>query len=129
MTLGWHFQTRTILLLSSAFTILLMIPMLTTTPDKLGPFGITLWFSGLLFALGGWFTLGLYGISRLIHPERALEHLSENLRHGILIGTWITALVALHSLHQLGLKDIILISVLVAAVEFYFRRVMPTRLL
>ncbi len=93
-----------------------------TTPDRLGPFGITLWFSGLLIALGGSLTLFLYQLrKRFSRQDRALVF-SRALRHGILISTWITSLVALNSLRQLGLKDIVLVTLLVVLIEFYLRR-------
>ena len=97
-----------------------------TTPDRLGPFGITLWFGGFLLALGGFLTLILYQLRKgFSRGDRAVVF-SRALRHGILTSTWISSLVALNSLRQLGLKDIVLVTLLVVLIEFYMRRLSPS---
>ena len=102
----------------------LLAATLTTTPDKVGPFGITLWFVGFLAVLGGVLTIGLYYFLRLFRRRASKEAIFVlALRRGVLISIWLTALIALNSLRQLGLKDIVLISLLVVLIEFYLRRV------
>lgn len=101
----------------------LLVSMFLTTPDQLGPFGITLWFTGLLVSLGGVATLFINSFGRWLHRSLTpQQRFSLALRHGVLFSTWITALLALHSLRQLSLKDIVLVSVLVLLIEFYLRR-------
>src|SRR5687768_129310 len=107
MQLSVRSSLKLILMVSVVISLGLMAVTLTTTPDKLGPFGITLWFVGLLFAGGGFLTLGFYYFKRLMHSQLHKEEiLAAALRQGILTSTWLVALAALNSLHQLGLKDI-----------------------
>jgi len=99
-----------------------MVSLFTTTPDSLGPFGITLWFVGLLAAFGGISTLVLYYLKRsLSHQDKQLVFTS-SLRQGVLLSILICGMFALASLHQLDIKDIVLISSLVILIEFYLRR-------
>ena|SRR5687768_12345804 len=102
----------------------LAIPLVTswfvTNPDLLGPFGITVWFLGLFLTLANLFSLILYTFKRRRgQPERAL---AVSIRQGILLSIWISSLLALNSLKQLSVRDVVLISLLVVLGEFYMRR-------
>ena len=120
------FSPRTGVRATLLVTLLSLAGILTaavlTTPDRLGPFGITVWFTGLLLVLGGVLTLILYNLRRGARAEDRALVFSRALRHGVLASTWITALVALNSLRQLRLLDIVLVSVLVGLIEFYLHR-------
>ncbi len=88
-----------------------------TSPDQLGPFGITVWFVGLFITLANTFCFLLYILRR-----RKPGAFGRALRQGILLSTFTTSLLALNSLHQLSLRDVVLIAVLLVLVEFYMRR-------
>lgn len=91
-----------------------------TNPTSFGPVGVTIWFIGVLVALQGGFTLGLYTLkSRKDQP--GTKALSASWRQGLLLALAITVFLALSSLQQLGLRDVILISAVLVLVEFYFR--------
>lgn len=89
------------------------------SPQDLGPFGITIWFGILLLAVTGLVTLWLWRRRYGLSPEG----LWLALRRGFLISVWIVALLALNSLRQLSIRDIILIIVLGVLVDFYLRRI------
>lgn len=97
----------------------LIVSMFITNPDELGPFGLTLWFSTLLTATTGllWIILTsfIYGKSR--------EGMMIALRRSFLISMWAVAILALSSLRQLGIRDIILLTVLGLLIDFYMKRV------
>ncbi|MBI4100996.1 hypothetical protein HY441_00800 [Candidatus Microgenomates bacterium] len=113
---------RTTLLITIVLIAALLVSTLATNPDRLGPFGITLWFVGLLFALGGILTIVFYHLKRMFVREDKALVFTHALRQGILAATWLTALIALNSLRSLSLKDIVLVTILVALIEFYLRR-------
>ncbi len=93
-----------------------------TNPTSVGPIGVTLWFVALLIALQGGITLGLYTLKsrgeQIAAPGKVL---SSAWRQGLLIALGLTIFMALSSLRQLGLRDVILISGVLVLVEFYFR--------
>ncbi|MBI3984084.1 hypothetical protein HY346_02180 [Candidatus Microgenomates bacterium] len=114
---------KSTLTIATVLAVILLVVMAVAAPDDLGPFGITLWFVGLLFASGGFIAVGLYELRRLIHRRQPREMIfATSLRQGVLVGAWLTALVSLNSLHQLGLKDIVLVTVLISLIEFYLRK-------
>lgn len=93
--------------------------MFLTNPEELGPFGITAWFMALLVLLTAGSTLGVTRLRR----DRSKSGFLRTVRRSFLISLWIVALLALGSLRQLTIGDIILITVLVVAIDFYMRRV------
>lgn len=97
----------------------LAVSMFLTNPGELGPYGITLWFVGLLIFTVILITLAVY---RLRSGSESIELLSAS-RVGFLSGTWVVGLLALGSLRQLTLRDIILITILVVVVNFFIKRV------
>lgn len=123
MALALGLDLKITLIFTIVSGLILLLATLTTTPDQLGPFGITLWFILFLIMLGGLLTFIIYWFKRLGNNQQPPEaKFVTALRYGILSSTWITALVALNSLRQLGLKDIVLVSILVGLIEFYLRR-------
>ncbi len=120
---GLRYGSRVLGLTTLATAVGLLITTTLTTPDKLGPFGITLWFTGLLICLGGLLSLLIYRTGRLFSKKAVPSlQLTEAMRRGFLTATWLVALVALNSLRQLGVKDIVLITVLVLVINFYLKR-------
>jgi hypothetical protein len=106
---------KLVLTVTICLAVALVISLFVTNPTRLGPFGITTWFLCVLTVVSGLATLVL---DRL-RPRRGF---SVNLRHGVLGATWLTALFALSSLGQIGVKDVVLVSVLVVLIEFYLSR-------
>jgi hypothetical protein len=93
-----------------------------TSPARLGALGVTAWFIALFGALSGSLTLVLYLIkSKAGKFDSRRTQLLYALRQGVLIGGGMTVLLALSSLRQLDLRDVILITILLALIEFYFR--------
>lgn len=114
---------RVVVVTTTLSSLALLITALLTTPDALGPFGITLWFMGLVIALAGILTLLFYYLGRLRYHRRERSQIFRGaLRYGSLSAIWLTALISLNSLRQLGVKDIVLVSLLVSLIEFYLRR-------
>jgi hypothetical protein len=96
--------------------------VLLANPTSVGPLGVTLWFVGVLVGLQGGFTLLLFAAKankqQSVGPVKLL---AASWRQGLLIALGLTIFLALSSLRQLGLRDVILISAVLALVEFYFR--------
>lgn len=123
MRLTARLGLKTTLTLATGLAVALLLTAALAAPDDLGPFGITLWFIGFLFASGGFLAVGLYELRHLIHRRQPREMIfATSLRQGLLVGAWLTALIGLNSLRQLGLKDIVLVSVLIGLIEFYLRK-------
>lgn len=123
MALALRLDLKITLIFTIVSVLVLLLTTLTTTPDQLGPFGITVWFITFLIMLAGLLTFIFYSLKRSRDSQVPLEaKFVTSLRYGVLVSTWVTALVALNSLHQLGLKDIVLVSILVGLIEFYLRR-------
>lgn len=93
-----------------------------TSPVSLGALGVTAWFVALMGALGGAVTLVLYLVkSRAGKFESRRSQLQFALRQGMLLGGGVVILLALSSLRQLDMRDVVLIVILLALIEFYFR--------
>jgi hypothetical protein len=94
--------------------------MLATTPLKIGPTGVTLWFICLLTALSCWSGLVAFLIERRLQPSLSSPRRIANAwRRGLFIGGYLTALIALSSLQQLNARDAILFAILLLLIEFY----------
>ena len=102
--------------------VVLIASLLVTNPVTLGPVGVTIWFIILLAEVATVATLSLYGVKSYLHLHAAPAHrLRYSWRQGWLIGGWATGLLALNSLQQLGIKDAILLGLLLSIVEVYMR--------
>ncbi|MEX0749153.1 MAG: hypothetical protein WD467_01280 [Candidatus Saccharimonadales bacterium] len=97
----------------------LLMSLFLTNPDSLGPFGLTAWFSALLVAFTGLLMLGLLRW----RYERSRAGFLLALRRSFLASLWVVALLALSSLRQLSIRDIILLTVLGVLIDFYMQRV------
>jgi hypothetical protein len=100
----------------------LILSLFLTNPLQLGPLGVTLWFVALYWDLSAISTLGLYVVKTFLHVHAASPgRLRYSWRQGLLLGGWATGMLALSSLHQLGLLDAILLALLLGIVEVYVR--------
>lgn len=96
--------------------------LVLTNPLTIGPAGVTIWFVILYTALLSVSTLVLYTVKTFLHVHATgASRLRYSWRQGLLIGGWTTALLALSSLHQLGILDAILLALLLVIVEVYVR--------
>lgn len=123
MPLLFNRNTSSLIVVTSFGLIGLISIAATKTPGELGPFGITLWFVLLLVVIGGALSLLFFQLKKRMFKKNSEQAFPDSLRAGVLTSTWITALLALNSLRQLGVKDIVLVSILVVLVDFYLRRV------
>ena len=92
-----------------------------TTPSRLGPVGVTIWFLALCGGLTGLLTAGILGTKQLIKPtDEPMGRLSNSARQGALLAGWVTVNLALSSLAQLTIRDVLLSLILLALIEVYF---------
>lgn len=101
---------------------MLLTSMFVLSPQALGPAGVTIWFIilyGFLSALG---CLGLYTVKTFLHLHATgAARLRYAWRQGLLVGGWGTGVLALSSLRQLSMLDVILLALLLLIVEVYVR--------
>lgn len=100
----------------------LVTSLILTNPLTIGPAGVTAWFVILFLDLAALMAVGLYTLKTFLHVHAAGgNRLRYSWRQGLLIGGWLTGLLALGSLHQLGLLDAILLALMLVIVEGYVR--------
>lgn len=103
-------------------TVVLVASLFATNPLTIGPVGVTVWFLVLLATIISVVTLGLYFLKLFLHIHSTSKaRLRYSWRQGLLIGGGLVALAALSSLQQLGLRDAILLGLLLIIVELYVR--------
>lgn len=108
--------------ITAVFGAAVLVSLFATNPTSIGPVGVTLWFVSLLIGLQGALTLLLYVRKRRKELEIGSQaRLASAWRQGFLLALVVTIFLALSSLRQLGLRDVVLIVVLIGLVEFYFR--------
>jgi hypothetical protein len=101
-------------------TAVCLAAMAVTTPLAIGPVGVTVWFLGVLVALSCWLSLAAYVLGRKLQPNVAgAAQIAHAARRGVLLGGFITFIVALSSLKQFSLRDALLLALLLILVEFY----------
>lgn len=111
-----------IIITGAASIALLLIAVLLTNPLAIGPVGVTAWFIILFVALSCVATLALYLVKTYFHwHENSASRLRYSSRQGLLIGGWASGVLALSSLRQLGLRDAILLGLLLGIIEVYVR--------
>lgn len=100
----------------------LVLSVMETNPLALGPMGVTLWFVVLFASASAVACLGLFAAKSFlhVHPTR-VQRLRYSRRQGLEVGGWITAMLCLSSLRQLGGLDAILLALLLVIVETYMR--------
>lgn len=107
---------------TAACGFLVLIALVGTSPSRLGPFGVTVWFLAFWGAISGIMALLLYvAKSRVFSDTLPAERLAASYRQGLLVAGAGTTLLALSSLRQLSLRDGILVVILCALIEVYFR--------
>lgn len=100
----------------------LVLSLLLLNPLVLGPAGVTLWFVVVYSALASIVTLVLYAAKSYLRlHSTGAARLRYSWRQGLLIGGWLTGLLCLSSLNQLGWLDAILLGILLVIVEVYVR--------
>ena len=100
----------------------LVASLIFTNPLTIGPAGVTVWFVLLFLDMSAIMALILYTVKTFLHVHAAgVNRLRYSWRQGLLVGGWLTGLLALSSLHQLGLLDAILLALMLMIVEGYVR--------
>ena len=102
--------------------LILCLSLVLTNPLTIGPLGVTLWFLVLFSGLSAGIGVVLYVIKRFLRiHDNGVSRLRYSWRQGMLVGWWITSVLALSSLHQFNLRDAILLGLLLVIVEVYVR--------
>jgi hypothetical protein len=117
--LGW----LSVLIIWSVVSVAtLILSLVFTSPVAIGPAGVTVWFVVLFASLASLACLALYTAKTFLHVHAtAVSRLRYSWRQGLLIGGWISGIIALSSLRQLGVLDGILLGILLVIVEVYVR--------
>jgi hypothetical protein len=102
--------------------VLAALIMLSTTPVKLGPAGVTLWFVLVFVGLTASSTGILYAAKRYLqlhgNPSSRLRY---SWRQGLLVSAIVVCLLGLNSLGQLTWRDGILFLLFGILIELYAR--------
>ena len=117
--LGW----LSLLIVWSLVSVVgLVLSVLFSSPQAIGPLGVTVWFVVFFLALASVATLILYTVKTFLHLHAtSASRLRYSWRQGLLIGGWASGMLALSSLRQLGVLDAILLALLLVIVEVYVR--------
>jgi hypothetical protein len=100
----------------------LFLSLIYSNPAQIGPVGVTVWFLVLFSSLSAIFALIMYFSKTFLHVHATgVGRLRYSWRQGVLIGGWLTGMLALSSLHQLTIPDGILLALLLVIVEIYVR--------
>lgn len=101
--------------------VLAVLAMRATTPLVLGPIGVTVWFIVILAGLFGIITALAYGVALKLQPaiKSSGRRAFDASRRGLLVAGYLTVVLALSSLRQLNLRDVLLLGLLLVLVEFY----------
>lgn len=100
----------------------ILLSMFVLTPDQLGPLLITGWFILVFVATTALLMSMFLKLSTYLHRGQKRHSYALALRRATLAALFLVSLMALGSLHQLSVVDIVLVTLLVLAVEFYFFR-------
>jgi hypothetical protein len=115
-------RLTTLIIWSVVSLAALALSVFVTNPLALGPLGVTLWFVVMFWSVAAVATLVLYFAKTFLHVHATgLMRLRYSWRQGLLIGGWVTGVLALSSLHQLGTLDGILLALLLGIIEVYVR--------
>ena len=116
---GW---LTALIVWSLVSVVILLLSLLVTNPQAVGPLGVTVWFVLLFMGLGAASTLALYTAKTFLRLHlTGIARLRYSWRQGLLISGWLTGMLALSSLQQLGALDVILLALLLVIVEVYVR--------
>lgn len=99
---------------------LAILVMLTTTPVGIGPLGVTAWFLLVLVGLSALVGVIAYNVASLLQRHGTAKHrITASWRRGLMVGGYVTIVVALNSLKQLNLRAALILALLLILVEFY----------
>jgi hypothetical protein len=102
--------------------IMLGLSLVALRPGDLGPAGVTVWFVLLLSWLAALLSVALFTLKSYLHIGSGRSaRWRYSWRQGLLIAGWASGLLALSSLRQLSLRDVILTGVILVFVEIYVR--------
>ncbi len=94
--------------------------MLVTTPLGIGPIGVTAWFLVVLVGIMAILAIVIYLLEAKLAPNLPVKRrVNDATRRGLFLSGLITMALALSSLCQLNLRDILLMALLLVLVEFY----------
>jgi len=94
--------------------------MVTTTPFGIGPLGVTAWFLLVLVGLSALTSLVAYGLALWLQPHPSAKHrIRASWRRGLMVGGYVTIVLALNSLEQLNLRTLLILALLLILIEFY----------
>jgi hypothetical protein len=117
----WKKSSDSVLLwLSLIWVLAFTLSLFITAPDRLGPFGITAWFG--ILALSLMFVLSLIRLAIEKALNRKIRYTPRLLYKSALPAVYMTCLLALSSLRQLQIRDIVLLTILILLIEFYRRK-------
>jgi hypothetical protein len=111
-----------LILWGGAASFVVALTMTLTNPLTIGPIGVTLWFLLLFTDVAALVTVGLYGLKRYlkIHSS-ARNRLRYSWRQGLLVAGFTVGVLALSSLHQISLRDVVLLGLIAVIIEGYVR--------
>jgi hypothetical protein len=112
-----------LLFFGSAGVAVALLAVFFTSPVKIGPIGVTLWFLVLLAAISSLTVAGLFWFKvRSPRIQNTDEKLLQNSwRQGWLLGGAVVAILALSSLHQLTWRDSGIIAGITLLLEVFLR--------
>lgn len=96
----------------------LLMLMLTTTPQSIGPGGVVSWFAAAYF----WMVASLISLHSYVLNRREIQIGWQTISRQALWAVGGIGVVALRSLGQLQLRDTLLIGLLIAILALYIRR-------
>lgn len=100
-------------------TAVCILAILATSPVGIGPLGVTVWFLAVFVAISCWIALGSFLLEKRLHRVGEEVLRASALRRGLLGGGFLTVLLGLSSLRQLGPRDVLLMAILLALIELY----------
>jgi hypothetical protein len=109
-------------LVAGAGSVGLVLSLTVTTPNAIGPVGVTAWFVWFFVTLSAVVALVLYSLKSYLRiHSTSIGRLRYSWRQALLISGWVTGMLALSSLKQFGLLDGILLGLILGIIEVYVR--------
>lgn len=121
MAAAARFSLASIIMMTTVWLVLVVLALVATTPAQIGPIGVTAWFLVLTLALGGVVAVLLHMVKQLVLKKVPGPNPMISLRQGLLVSFWATVNLALSSLRQLTLRDLLLSGVFIIIIELYLR--------
>lgn len=99
---------------------LMLSLLLSTTPERAGPRGVTVFFIALYVL--GYLLIELYLEIRAYYKKQSVQYSAQRFTLIALLAGIPPMLLALQSLNQLQLRDAFIVAVLIAMVLFYWKK-------